>query len=74
MWPRASLMGFGEQKNLVSGYRLDGWVCMVLGRSGESDNGQLCNTLYTVSTQQHQYSNIMYAIDYTMATFFWTFC
>jgi len=67
-------MGFGEQKNLVSGYRLDGWVCMVLGRSGESDNGQLCNTLYTVSTQQHQYSNIMYAIDYTMATFFWTFC
>ena len=28
----------------------------------------LYNKLYTVSTQQHQYSNIMYAIGYTMAT------
>jgi len=26
--------------------------------------------LYTVSTQQHQYSNIMYAIGYTVATCF----
>ena len=24
--------------------------------------------LYTISTQQHQYSNIMYAIGYTVAT------
>jgi len=28
---------------------------------------QLCNTLYTVSTQ-HQYSDIMYVIGYTVAT------
>jgi len=26
--------------------------------------------LYTVSTQQHQYSDIMYAIGYTVATYF----
>jgi len=29
----------------------------------------LCNILYTVSTQ-HQYSDIMYAIGYTVATCF----
>ena len=28
------------------------------------------NILYTVSTQQHQYSNIMYAIGYNVATCF----
>ena len=30
----------------------------------------LYNILYTVSTQQHQYSDIMYAIGYTVATCF----
>jgi len=28
------------------------------------------NILYTVRTQEHQYSNIMYATSYTMATCF----
>jgi len=45
-------------------------MCMVPGRSGQLDNGQLYNILYTVSTQQHQYSNITHAIGYTMATCF----
>ena len=30
----------------------------------------LYNILYTVSTQQQKYSNIMYAIGYTVATCF----
>ena len=30
----------------------------------------LYNILYTVSTQQRRYSDIMYAIGYTVATFF----
>ena len=30
----------------------------------------LYNTLHTVSTQQHQYSDIIYAIGYTLATCF----
>jgi len=29
---------------------------------------KLYNILYTVSTQQHQYSDIMYAVGYSMAT------
>jgi len=30
----------------------------------------LYNILYKVSTQQHKYNDIMYAIDYIMATCF----
>ena len=31
----------------------------------------LYNILYIVSTQQHQYSNIMYAVDHTVVTWWW---
>ena len=31
---------------------------------------QLYNILYTVNTQQYQYSDIMYAVGYTVATCF----